>query len=202
MENGNRENVFEVYDKIAEWFSENRYSGLMEKSYLDKMTALLNKRATILDLGCGTGKPILEYLFSNKLEVTGIDASHKMIEIARKNFPTVELILEDMRKLSLNKKFDALIAWHSFFHLPAEDQRKMFDIFAIHLNPKGILLFTSGAEKGEVWGLNSGENLFHASLNTAYYQSLLTANNFEVLEHKINDESCGGATVWMAQYNP
>jgi len=39
-------------------------------------------------------------------------------------------------------------------------------------------------------------------LDTGEYQSLLTMNQFDVLEHKINDENCGGATVWMAQYNP
>lgn len=202
MENDNRENVFEVYNKIAEWFSENRDSGLMEKYYLDKMITLLNREANILDLGCGTGKPILEYLISNKFKVTGVDASLKMIEIASRNFPNVEFIIEDMRKLSINKKFDAIIAWHSFFHLPARDQPKMFNIFSAHLNSRGILLFTSGTEKGEAWGINGGEDLFHASLNTADYQSLLANNEFDLLEHKINDENCGGATVWMAQYNP
>jgi len=148
MENAVRKNVFEVYDKIADWFAENRCAGLMEKSYLDKIISLLNTKSTVLDLGCGTGKPILEYLHNHKLNVTGVDASHKMIAIARKSFPDVEFLLADMRKISLNKKFDAIIAWHSFFHLPAEDQPSMFNTFKTHLKTGGILLFTSGTERG------------------------------------------------------
>lgn len=89
-----------------------------------------------------------------------------------------------------------------FFHLPADDQPNMFTIFKLHLRPNGILLFTSGTERGEVWGMNGGENLFHASLDTAEYQTLLQANQFEVLRYKINDPDCGGANVWMARYKP
>jgi len=54
MEKGEKENVYKVYDKIALWFFENRYAGLMEKSYLDDLIARLPTNATILDLGCGT----------------------------------------------------------------------------------------------------------------------------------------------------
>jgi hypothetical protein len=78
----------------------------------------------------------------------------------------------------------------------------MFAIFKRHLKPGGILLFTSGTERGEVWGVNGGENLFHASLATAEYQTLLLSNQFEVLRHRINDPDCGGANVWMARYKP
>ena len=60
MEKGERENVYKTYDKIAAWFFENRYTGLMEKNYLDELLSHLHADATILDLGCGTGIPILK----------------------------------------------------------------------------------------------------------------------------------------------
>lgn len=104
-----------------------------------------------------------------------------------------------MRQLSLNQKFDAIIAWHSFFHLPPEDQPFMFDIFKSHLNSNGILLFTSGKEHGEAWGMNGGTNLFHGSLGAHQYRSLLEAHNFRILQHTEDDPDCGNATVWMAQ---
>lgn len=196
----NRENVFEVYNKIAAWFAENRYSGLMEQVYLDELIGFLDKGTAILDLGCGTGKPILEYLINRGIAVVGVDASAEMLALAKDNFPTTEFVLADMRKVSLDRTFDAIIAWHSFFHLPAEDQPAMFEVFSKHLKPNGILLFTSGTEHGEVWGMNGGENLFHASLSTGAYQELLERYNFKVMKHIVNDPDCGGATVWMAQY--
>ena len=202
MEKNESKNVFKVYNKIANWFAENRCVDLIEQNYLEALISEIKSNADVLDIGCGTGKPILEYLLNKNLNIIGVDASKETLTIARNNFPTTEFVLEDMRKLALNKKFDAIIAWHSFFHLPAADQPKMFEIFESHINPKGILLFTSGSERGEAWGINGGENLFHASLNTDEYQQLLKKHNFEVLNHIVNDENCGGATVWLAKYNP
>jgi len=200
MENGERINVYEVYNKIAKWFSENRYAGLMEKKYLDDLIDRIGTHASVLDLGCGTGRPILEYLLTRGLDVTGVDASSEMLHIAKANFPSKEFILQDMRQLALDKKFDAIIAWHSFFHLPAADQPAMFGIFAKHLNPNGILLFTSGTGHGEAWGMNGGENLFHASLDPEEYRDFLNKHGFKVLNHVVNDPDCGADTVWMASY--
>ena len=202
MEKGERKNVYQIYNKIAGWYAENQYLGLMEKPYLDNMLKHLPLQASILDLGCGNGKPIMEYLLSRNATVLGIDASEQMLELAKANFPASRFMLEDMRKLHLDEKFDAIIAWHSFFHLPADDQPSMFRIFSKQLNPGGILLFTSGTEKGEAWGMNGGENLFHASLDTEEYRSLLQTNEFVVLQYQVNDPDCGGANVWMAQYKP
>jgi len=200
MQTGEKINVYKVYDKIAKWFSENRYTGLLEQHYLDTLIDKIGPQGTILDLGCGTGKPILEYLLTRGLSVTGVDASTQMLEIAKANFPSTDFVLQDMRQLELNRTFDAIIAWDSFFHLPASDQPAMFGIFAGHLNPNGIILFTSGTGHGEAWGMNGGENLFHASLDSAEYESLLKQNDFKVLKHVIGDPNCGHATVWMGEY--
>lgn len=202
MEKGERKNAYKAYNKMGKWFAENRYAGLGEKIYLDDLLKQVPPNASILDLGCGSGKPILEYLISQNVNVLGIDASKQMLELARLNFPDTQFMLKDMRKLDLDEQFDAIIAWHSLFHLPVADQPGMFSIFRRHLKPNGILLFTSGTDRGEVWGMNGGENLFHASLDTEEYRSLLEFNDFEVLSHKINDPDCGGANVWMTQYKP
>ncbi|SHN25337.1 class I SAM-dependent methyltransferase [Chitinophaga sp. CF418] len=198
MEN-KKNNAFETYNIIAGWFSENRSQGLIEKVYLDKLIDIVGKDASVLDLGCGTGLPVMGYLLDLGLQVTGVDASYRILEIARNNFPSVTFIEADMRALSLNRKFDAVIAWHSFFHLPVDDQPSMFRIFKDHLNRNGVLLFTAGSKHGEVWSENGGENLFHASLDKDHYQSLLEVHGFRMLEYKEDDHECGGANVWMAQ---
>lgn len=197
MESKNK--VFEKYNRIADWFSINRNQDLMEKVYLDKLINLIGEQANVLDLGCGTGVPMMSYLINQGFRVTGADASFRMLEIAKQNLPDATFLQVDMRELRLECKFDAIIAWHSFFHLPAEDQPAMFDIFKDHLNPKGILLFTSGKEHGEAWGINGGENLFHASLDRQHYRDLLESQGLRILEYNEDDVNCGHATVWMAQ---
>ncbi len=117
-----------------------------------------------------------------------------MIAIASTRFPAARLLVGDMRALPLQRSFDAIVAWHSLFHLPPDDQRAMFQTFARHLDPGGLLMFTSGSEAGEVWSENGGEALYHASLAEADYRSLLEAHGFQVLRHAADDPDCGGAT--------
>lgn len=194
-----KKNAFEAYNVIADWFYENRYQGLAEKSWLDKLMALTGKGAEVLDLGCGTGVPVLHYLYEQGMQVTGADASYRMLEIAKANFPAVDFVQADMRTLSLARKFNAIIAWNSLFHLPPEDQPAMFSVFKNHLQSGGVLLFTAGNEHGEAWGINGGVNLYHGSLDTEEYRLLLEAHGFRVLEYKEDDPECGNLTVWMAQ---
>lgn len=196
-----KRDVFKNYDIIAEWFSKNRSKDLMEKPYLDRLIEHIPADSRILDLGCGTGEPIYSYLKSLGISVSGVDASHAMLEIARSNFPEGEFLLQDMRELNLDEKFDAIIAWHSFFHLSPQEQRDMFPLFKKHLNASGILLFTSGPEEGEAWGMNNGQNLYHSSLSKEEYSSLLQQQGFIVIQHVVEDPNCGGATVWLCQLN-
>jgi cyclopropane fatty-acyl-phospholipid synthase-like methyltransferase len=198
MEN-EKKNVAEAYNVIADWFFENRNQGLMEKAYLDGLIEITGKGASVLDLGCGTGVPVMRYLLSQGMRVTGVDASYRMLEIAGRNFPSADFVQADMRQLSLGRKFDAIIAWHSFFHLSPDDQPSMFQKFKDHLNDNGVLLFTSGTEYGETWVMNNGANLLHGSLDTLQYRALLEAHGFRVLQYRENDPECGNANVWMAQ---
>lgn len=201
MTNQNKEQVFKTYEKIADWFDEHRSRELFEKPYLDHAIALLKPGSKILDLGCGMGEPIAQYFIEKGFELTGIDGSENLIQLAQSRFPAARFLLGDMRQLDLHEKFDCIIAWHSFFHLPKDDQRAMFKIFEDHINPGGVLLFTSGPDEGEVWSDNGGEQLYHASLSTAAYTELLNQHHFTVITHNIEDKNCGDATVWVAQYS-
>lgn len=191
--------VQETYEKIADWMDQQRSRELFEKLYLDQAISYLKPKSQVLDLGCGTGEPIGQYFADSGFQVTGIDASTKMLAIAKKRCPKITFIQADMRKINLGKKFDCIIAWHSFFHLSPADQRSMFQIFTTHLNNQGILLFTSGPDAGEVWSNNGGEQLYHASLSTAEYKEFLEKYGFLVLAHKVEDPKCNGATIWLAQ---
>jgi ubiquinone/menaquinone biosynthesis C-methylase UbiE len=191
--------VAAAYDRIADWFDRTRTRALIEQPYLDYLARELKEGACILDLGCGTGEPVLRYLVERGYEVLGVDASVAMIDIARARFPATRFEVRDMRELNLQRSFDAVIAWHSLFHLAPDDQRAMFATFARHLHPGGILMFTSGSEAGEVWSENGGEALYHASLAAAEYRALLEGQGFRVLHHVEDDAACGGATVWIAR---
>jgi len=103
-----------------------------------------------------------------------------------------------MRGLDLGRRYGGIVAWDSFFHLAAHEQRAMFPVFARHAQPGAPLLFTSGPEAGTAIGDFFGSPLHHASLDGAEYRALLAANGFDVLLHRAEDPDCGGHTVWLA----
>ena len=104
-----------------------------------------------------------------------------------------------MRTLGLGRRYDAVIAWDSLFHLDEDAQRAMFPIFRRHITPGGMLLFTSGPKAGVAIGELFGEELFHASLDPGEYRALLASTGFGVVSHTVEDPQCGMHTVWLAQ---
>jgi len=188
-----------IYDKVALEFDRARGRSRMEAPYLDAVLAELGAGRDILDLGCGAGEPIARYLIEAGCAVTGIDAAPAMLALCRTRFPAMTWIEADMRALDLGRRFDAIIAWDSFFHLAPDDQRAMFPVFRRHARPGGVLLFTSGPRAGVAMGEMFGHPLYHASLDPAEYRQLLAGHGFEVLKYAAEDPNCGGHTVWLAR---
>ena len=188
-----------VYEAVAREFDRDRSKSLMEKFYLDRVRAHLAEDAAVLDLGCGSAEPIAKYFIDHGCRVTGVDAAAAMLGLCRERYPAQTWIECDMRTLDLGQRFDAVIAWDSFFHLPPADQRAMFPVFARHAAPGAPLLFTSGPKAGIAMGGIYGHPLYHASLDSAEYEELLAAHGFRVLLHRVEDPDCGRHTVWLAQ---
>lgn len=195
----NKTKVYKSYDEIVQWYDAARTKTLMESEYLNLIVKSIPAGGSVLDLGCGTGEPIAKYFIDKGFKLTGVDGSEKMIELCKQRFPSERWFVSDMREINLSERFDVILAWHSFFHLDQESQRSMFKLFKSHINPNGILAFTSGEEEGEIWSDNGGQMLYHASLATNEYEKLLVENSFRVLLHNIRDPRCGEATVWVAQ---
>ncbi|MEK6734706.1 MAG: class I SAM-dependent methyltransferase, partial [Pseudomonadota bacterium] len=154
MTKTNKDKVYQSYDKMYNWFDEARSRELFEKPYLDLAISHLKSNAKILDIGCGMGEPIGKYFIDQGFDLTGIDGSRELINLAKSRFPDAKFMVQDMRTINLNEKFDLIIAWNSFFHLSKDDQHSMFKVFEAHINPGGVLMFTSGPSDGEVWSDN------------------------------------------------
>lgn len=191
--------VIKLYTKHGADFDNQRGRSLVEKPWLDRFTSLLPDGGSILDIGCGSGEPIAGYLIANGYDLTGIDASLPLIELCRSRFPEKLWVVADMRELALGRRFDGLIAWHSFFHLCPEDQRRMFGIFRQHANEGAALMFTAGPVQGEAIGTLQGKPLYHASLAREDYEGLLATHGFRLLDQVVNDPQCGGATIYLAR---
>jgi SAM-dependent methyltransferase len=189
--------VWQIYDICAREYDRHRAGALMERGYLDDVVARLAPAACVLDLGCGCGEPIARFFIERGFDVTGVDAAPGMLAICRERFANAAWIEADMRGLDLARRFDAIIAWDSFFHLTQDEQRAMFPTFSRHIAPGGGLLFTSGPKAGEAIGNLYGHPLFHASLDPEEYREMLAREDFTVLRYRAEDPDCGGHTVWL-----
>ena len=197
------DDIIGFYERRAlDWVGDrSRQTKFIERPWLDRFAALAKPGGTILDLGCGSGKPMAAYLLTQGFDLCGIDSSPTMISLCRENFPDRQSIVADMRTLDLQRRSDGVMAWDSFFHLTPDDQRRMFPVFRAHAAPGAPLMFTSGPRHGEAIGTLRGEPLYHASLAPDEYRSLLAANNFTVVAEKMEDPECGGRSVWLARRN-
>ncbi|GGE45264.1 class I SAM-dependent methyltransferase [Actibacterium pelagium] len=194
-------NVLKTYESVAATFDRERDKSLFERRWLDRALNHATGRR-VLDLGCGSGRPIAQYMSERRATVTGVDGAPAMIELFQKNLPKAEAIVADMRTLDLGKKFDIILAWNSFFHLSPDDQRGMFPVFAAHAAPGAVLLFTSGPAAGEPIGQVGGQPIYHSSFDPPEYRTLLDDNGFEEIAFVPEDPDCQMHSVWMCRKRP
>ena len=75
---------------------------------------IIPENGSILEIGCGTGDLLANLKHKNG---TGIDISEEMIGIAKEKYPQLEFYIDDIEKLSIDKKFDYIIMQDLIGHL-------------------------------------------------------------------------------------
>ena len=191
--------IIGLYRRHAEAWDRARSDRLREGAWLGRFLELIPAGGTVLDLGCGGGRPMASHCIEQGYAVTGVDASPELIALCRQRFPEQTWEVADMRGLDLGRRFDGLLAWHSLFHLRPEDQEAMFPVFARHAAAGAALMFTSGWNRGVAMGQFQGERLYHASLDPDEYHALLKAHGFKALAHKVDEHEAGAGAVWLAR---
>ena len=187
------------YDIIAEDFAKMRNSFNTEQKYLDALINYIPAKSHILDVGCGSGHPIANYLIENGFQVTGIDGSQKLLNIAKKKCPKMRGLYGDVRMIEFNETVDAIVEWWCLFHLPQSDHEQMIARFAQWLKPGGILEFTSGDNEYEGSDSNMlNQELHFYSLAPAVYEQYLKKYGFKILLKEYDQEH---HLVWIAKKN-
>ncbi|MEL7090972.1 MAG: methyltransferase domain-containing protein [Pseudomonadota bacterium] len=188
-----------VYDRQAAAYDAQRSRALFEARWLARFTAALPAGAHVLDLGCGTGDPIARWFMAEGFRVTGMDFSPEMLRIARERWPDGDWREADMRDFEAPERFDGIIGWNSFFHLPAAEQPDCIARMARHLAPKGVLMLTVGDAEGPVDGTVGTERVFHDSLSPAAYATVLEQNGLRLTGFLAEDPETQSHTILMAR---
>ena len=133
------------YNAIAASWDETRTAFYgREREYLDALLAGLPTGSSVLDLGCGTGRPMAEYILACGHHVTGIDQAQALLAFARQRFPQAQWIESSIEDYISPSRFDAILCWDALFHLERDRHEALFTRFARMLKPNGRLMLTFG----------------------------------------------------------
>jgi len=154
----NKEDVIRFFDHLApHWDGDMiRDDGIIEK-ILDG--AGVRPGIHVLDVACGTGVVIPDYLRRNAASVTAVDISPEMAKIARQKFPqkNVSVLCGDIEEVPLDRKFDCIMVYNAFPHFP--EPEKLIATLVSHLAPGGTLTVAHGMSRAKIDSHHQG----HAS---------------------------------------
>lgn len=186
------------YNKIADvWHKEREW--YIEQPAIDEAIIHLKPGSKILDVGCGSGKPIAEYLLNKGYDVYGLDISEKLIKYAEQIIPKEKLFICDICDFTTDIKFDAIICWFTLFHIHADNHLDVLKKFHSLLKPKGILLITFADTSCEPDGSKVkvideytiesemfGEKFCHSGNPASINSELVKKASFEIIRDKID----------------
>jgi SAM-dependent methyltransferase len=134
--------TFETWNKLASLYEEKFMDlDLYNESYDIFCGLLPTKNAKILELGCGPGN-ITKYLLSKRPDfiIDGTDIAPNMIELAKKNNPSVNFRVMDCRAINeITDSFDGIVCGFIIPYLsPTELNQLIINAIGL-LNKDGII---------------------------------------------------------------
>ena len=141
--------VIEFFDRLApDWDAEMVRSDAVIRTILDQAAVTAGK--DVLDVACGTGVLIPDYLARDVASVTAVDISPKMAAIARAKFPQdrVTVLCGDVETLDFERDFDCIVIYNAFPHFP--DPERLIRRLAGMLRPGGTLTVAHGMSREKI----------------------------------------------------
>jgi SAM-dependent methyltransferase len=127
----------DTYDRIAEDWHKDHQGDDWWVEGTDAFISFLRPGAAVLDAGCGGGFKS-RYLAERGLEVTGIDFSEKLLDIARRENPGISFQAMRMQDAaSLPQEFDGIFAQASLLHVPRNEIRDVLKSLVSRLKEGG-----------------------------------------------------------------
>ncbi len=135
-------------------FSDEPYRNMVwqfEKGILDCILKVFysNSDIHLFDFACGTGR-ILSYLEDRTKSAIGVDLSPSMLEVARKNKRSAEIMEADLTRSTVlgDRKFNLITAFRFFPNAQPELRTEAMQVLANHLEDDGYLVFNNHKNTG------------------------------------------------------
>ena len=146
-----REKIISFFDGCAKnWDAETIRNERVINIILDNAQVKENTR--VLDVACGTGVLFPDYIKRGAV-VTGVDISPEMVKIAKKNFPKIEVLCEDVENLDFTENFDVVMVYNAFPHFP--HPQRVIEKLSTFLRDGGRLSVAHGMSRDDLLKLHN-----------------------------------------------
>lgn len=145
----NQEKVIEFFDGLApQWDADMIRSDEVINKILDNAEVSEGKK--VLDVACGTGVLIPDYLKRKVLSVMGIDISSEMIRIASEKYAesNVQFLCGDIMTEEIDEKFDCVMVYNAFPHF--SNPEALIKKLVAHFDTGGLLSIAHGMSKKHI----------------------------------------------------
>lgn len=165
-----KDRVTKTYDSQRQ---ANRYRVEKRKRELKNFLDLIGKKTNdkVLELGCSSG-----FLTEHLGEVTAIDTSEGMLEIANKKNPKAKCIVADMFELPFkNDSFDKVVTMRVWNHLDENDLKRAIREAKRVLKNQGYLIF------------DAEEKFWLRKIIAIVYQKLTRITGYKIYQYSFKE---------------
>lgn len=171
------------YDAIAEqWDLQRTRLSPLEAEVLETVAGSVAAGSTILDLGCGTGRPIASFFAAAGHRIIGVDQSAGMLAFAKQRLPAHQWVLGNIEDFVATEPVAAIIAWDSLFHIPRDRHAAIFRRARAALVADGRFALTVGGSAHPAFtDTMFGQPFFYDSFPPDQVVAMLEAAGFRVV---------------------
>ena len=141
-----KQDVIKFFDRMAaQWDADMIRSDEIIDRILDNAGVV--EDCDVLDVACGTGVLIPDYLARGVRHVTAIDISPEMAKIAAAKFPqdNVEILCGDVETAEIHRDFDRIVVYNAFPHFPQPEN--LIRVLSSMLRSGGTLTVAHGMSR-------------------------------------------------------
>ena len=146
-----KQSVIEFFDGLASGWDADM---IRDDEKIGKILDIagVGENKSVLDVACGTGVLVPDYLARNVGKLTGIDISSAMIEIAKSkvNDPRVTFINGDVEELMPDELYDCCVVYNAFPHFP--EPERLIRVLTGFLRSGGKLTIAHGMSREDING--------------------------------------------------
>lgn len=191
------------YDVLSARYDEAYGSAGKYGSWLGALISTLPAAAAVVDLGCGSGVPVVRDLVAAGHRVTGVDFSAVQVRRARQLVPAATILESDLTVVRFSPaSLDAVLAFYSIIHVPLAEQPALLHRIAGWLRPGGLFAATMGHRSwtgSDADWLGGGTPMWWSHADAATNRRWLLDTGLVIESERFLEEGDSGSVLFVAR---